>query len=331
MTTDLELLSVGDATMDVYITPTESEALCQLNDKDCLICFSYGDKIPVRTLDFSVGGNAANNAVGAARLGIKTGILSSLGGDTTGRNIYDQLRDEGVDLVYTRMLDGVESNYSTVVVYSGERTIFTYHAKKEYQFPEDFPLVPWVYLTSMAEGFEDFYLKLSRWAKTHPETKLAFNPGSRQLRAGIETIKPVLESTYLVYVNRQEAEKITGFGDSHDKDRELLSAMSQMGPKVSVITDGSNGSFVYDGERFLRAGALPIDAYERTGAGDSFGSGMIAALIKGKPLEEALVWGAVNASSVIGYMGPQKGLLTEEKMPEWLERAKSCGVGVSEL
>ena len=44
----LELLSIGDVSWDVFITPTESEALCTLDDKECLICFSYGEKIPVK-------------------------------------------------------------------------------------------------------------------------------------------------------------------------------------------------------------------------------------------------------------------------------------------
>ena len=80
--TDLELLSIGDATLDVFLTPTESESLCTLNNKECLICFSYGEKIPVKTIEYSVGGNAANNAVGAARLGVKAGIVTTLGGDS---------------------------------------------------------------------------------------------------------------------------------------------------------------------------------------------------------------------------------------------------------
>ena len=81
----------------------------------------------------------------------------------------------------------------------------------------------------------------------------------------------------------------------------------------------------------MKAGVLPVDAYERTGAGDAFGSGCISALIKGKSFEEALLWGTVNSASVIGYIGSQKGLLREHEMPLWLERARSSGVGVVEL
>ena len=76
---------------------------------------------------------------------------------------------------------------------------------------------------------------------------------------------------------------------------------------------------------------MPIDPYSRTGAGDAFGAGCVAALIKGKSFEEALLWGTVNSASVIGYVGSTKGLLKDAEIPNWLERAKSSGVGVAKL
>lgn len=326
-----ELLSIGDATMDVYLSPTESETLCQMDDKDALICFSYGDKIPVKNLDFSVGGNAANNSVGTRRLGVKSALVSTMGSDVTGDNIVKKLESEHVDTTFVIQQENANTNYSTVVNYGGERTIFTYHAPRSYEFPVQLPIVPWVYLTSMGETFRPFYNHVTDWLKKNSSIKLAFNPGSRQLRAGVENLLEVMKLTHMIYVNRKEAEMLTKTEDSFGKDKELLIALSKLGPKMCVITDGGNGSFVYDGKRFLKTGILPVDAYERTGAGDSFGSGFISAIIKGKSLEEALIWGTVNSASVIGYIGPQKGLLHDSEMPSWLERAKSSGLKVEEF
>ena len=136
---------------------------------------------------------------------------------------------------------------------------------------------------------------------------------------------------YMIYVNRQEAEKITGVSGSMGKEKELLIALAKEGPKTCVITDGGSGSYAYDGEKFYKAGVLPVDAYERTGAGDAFGSGCLSALVKGKGWGEALLWGTLNSASVIGYVGPQRGLLKESEIPIWLERAKSCNLEVKEI
>lgn len=330
-TNQLDLLSIGDASLDMFLTPTESEALCTIDEKECLICFSYGDKIPVKTLEFSVGGNAANNAVGVTRLGLKSALVLTLGDDDIGNQIVEKATKEGVDMTYVIQQPSTVSNYSTVINYAAERTIFVYHAPRSYEFPVKLPKTPWVYLTSMGESFRPFYNHVVDWLKKNPEIKLAFNPGSYQLRVDPEVLKDVLALTHMIFVNRQEAERLTGMEESSGQEKELLKKLSALGPKIPVITDGENGSFIFDGSRFVHAGILPIDAHERTGAGDAFGSGCLSGIIKGKTLEEALLWGTINSASVIGYVGPQRGLLKEAEMQEWEERFRSSGVKVEEI
>ena len=166
-----DLLSVGDATVDVFMNPTETETLCEIDDKKCRICFAYGDKIPVRNLEFTIGGNAANNAVGSSRLGLKNAIVLTLGDDTIGRLIVERLQKEGVDTTYVVQQPSTASNYSTIINYGGERTIFTYHAPRSYEFPVQLPAVPWVYLTSMGESYRPFYNHIVDWIRKNPQVK----------------------------------------------------------------------------------------------------------------------------------------------------------------
>ena len=331
MENNLQLLSVGDASLDVFMTPTESEALCQLDTKECFIAFSYGDKIPVKNLQFSIGGNAVNNAVGTKRLGINPAIVLTIGLDDIGTQIVDKLKKEGVDTTYVIQQPSTNSNYSAVINYSGERTIFTYKFPRSYEFPVRLPVTPWVYLTSMGDSFRPFYNHLVDWLKKNSNIKLSFNPGSRQLRAGINAIKDIVSMSEVIFVNRKEAEELTGMESSRGKEKELLKALCGLGVKKPIITDGANGSFTFDGQKYIKVGILPIDAHERTGAGDAFGSGCLSAIIKGKDFQEALLWGTVNSASVIGYVGSQRGLLKEEDLTGWLERAKSSSVEMGEF
>jgi sugar/nucleoside kinase (ribokinase family) len=331
MNDNTELLTIGDASLDVFLAPTETDTLCRMDNKECVVCFSYGNKIPVKNLEFSVGGNAANNSVGTTRLGVKTAIVLTLGDDMIGNQVVNRLKIEGVDLTYVILQPATTSNYSSIITYGGERTIFSYHAPRSYEFPVQLPIAPWVYLTSMGESYRPFYNHLIDWLRKNPTIKLAFNPGSWQLRAGLEGIGDIMAMTTLIFVNREEAEKLVAMPDSHSKEKDLLLALGKLGPKICVITDGNNGSYISDGKTFLKATVLPVDAYERTGAGDAFGSGALSAIIKGKTFEEALVWGTVNSASVIGYTGAQKGLLRAEEIGEWVERAKSSGMTVSQI
>jgi sugar/nucleoside kinase (ribokinase family) len=329
----IDLLSIGDASIDTFMTPLEGETLCKLDSKECYIAFSFGDKIPVKNLEFSVGGNAANNAIGTKRLGINSAIVLTLGQDAIGEMIVGRLKEEGVDPTYIIQQPATTSNYSTIINYSGERTIFVYHAPRSYEFPVHLPVTPWVYLTSMGESFRPFYNHLTDWLKANPSVKLAFNPGSWQIRAEYKDIADIMLLTYFVSVNREEAEKLTHFDESQGKERELLIALNKLGPKVCLITDGSNGAFAYDSinGKFFKVGIMPVTAYERTGAGDAFSSGVLSALIHAKSLEEALKWGVCNSASVISYTGGQRGLLKEAEMTVWLERARSEGVEVQPL
>jgi sugar/nucleoside kinase (ribokinase family) len=328
-----DLLSIGDASIDTFMTPLESQTLCRLDTKECLIAFSYGDKIPVKNLEFSIGGNAANNAVGTKRLGINTAIVLTLGQDSVGEMIISRLKQEGVDPTYIIEQPGTSSNYSTIINYSGERTIFVYHAPRSYEFPVKLPVTPWVYLTSMGESFLPFYNHMTDWLKANPTIKLAFNPGSWQMRGEFKNIEGIMSLSYLISVNREETEKLTNFGESVGKERDLLIALNKLGPKICVVTDGNAGAFAYDSinGKFFKVGVLPVDAYERTGAGDAFGSACLSAIIHGKSLDEALLWGTCNSASVIGYTGSQRGLLKDTEMSVWLERAKSSGVKVESI
>lgn len=92
---NLDLISIGDASLDVFLDPSSSESLCQLDNKESHICFTYGEKIPVKSLEFSVGGNAANNAVGSKRLGVNAAVVLTLGSDSVGNMILEKLKKKG--------------------------------------------------------------------------------------------------------------------------------------------------------------------------------------------------------------------------------------------
>ena len=137
-----------------------------------------------------------------------------------------------------------------------------------------------------------------------------------------------LEPDDMVVLNEAEARMLAEEANLVQAARKILS----WGPEGVVVKQGEYGAIYFADGHVFSAPAYPLEAvFDPTGAGDSFGSGCVAAFIKGKSIEEALLWGTVNSASVIGYAGAQKGLLREDQIGEWLERAKSCEVSVSEF
>ncbi len=314
----LDIISVGDATLDIFIRVSEASVIYSDDHLSGLLCFNYSDKIPIERLDRTVAGNAANNAVGSARLGLKTAFHSILGDDETGHAVVETMKREGVSLKLLRVDKKRPSNYSVVINYKAERTILTHSEPRTY-IALKLPVSEWIYYTAIGKNHE----RLERDIVSHAKktaTKLAYNPGTNQLREGMKRIGPTLAVTSVLFVNKEEAQLLVGRQQSMGA---LLGALRATGPKIVVITDGPHGSNVYDGVDMYSMGVFPVKPVEMTGAGDSFATAFLAALHYGVPVHEALRWGAANAASVITKIGPQAGLLHLPELKRMLTRFKN--------
>jgi len=312
-----DIIAVGDSTTDVFLELAEADVVCGEKEKDCLLCLDYAGKVPVeKAIEIDAVGNAANNAVGSARLGLKAGIWTMLGKDTNGRQALDLFRAEKVvtDLIEEDQNKG--TNYSVVLNYQAERSILVYHNDRDYKFP-NLPKASWIYLTSMGHGWETITADLLEYVNKSG-TKLAFNPGTHQLNSGLELLKPILAKAELFILNVEEAQKIL---QSKDDVKTLLQKLGSLGPKNVVITDGQNGSYAWQDNQMWQVQIYPDlgPVVERTGCGDSYATATVAALHCGKPLQEALKWGAANARMVVQYIGAREGLQTREQIEKTIE------------
>ncbi len=314
-----DLIAIGDMTLDVFLQIHDAEKLCRKDMRDCVLALSWADKIPVDELHtVPCAGNAGNVAVGAARLGLKTALVSMVGQDDIGMKITKALVQEGVHQEYVAVDAGQPSNYNTVINFQGERTILVYHHPRTYKLP---PLSPtkWVYYTSMGKGYESFQRELLTWLAQYPEIKLAYNPGTHQMNDGLEAMKLVLARCEVVFVNKEEAEKILG---QKGEINMLLKVMQKLGPKIVVITDGQNGAWVFEGKETWYMPVFSKEFVEKTGAGDAYATGFVTALHAGCDIGIALRWASAESTSVVNFIGPQKGLLDQAGMDEMLKKYK---------
>lgn len=321
----LQVLSIGDVVTDAFVKLFDDRAHVFENEQGKWLAMPFGTKIPFDRSEIIKGvGNAANASVCFARLGIHSGLISNVGSDEFGRDIIDALEKERVDTRFVRIHHDKVTNYHYVLWYKEERTILINHEEYNYQWPRFTPTdVPeWVYFSSISKNALDKYHDMViDWLDANPSVKLAFNPGTFQLEAGADNLKRVYERTEVVILNREEAVHVTG-GD-YNNIHDLIDRFHNLGPKVVVITDGPSGAYASDGQVRLKMPPYPDPKppYERTGAGDAFASTLVAALIKGNTIEGALQWAPINSMNVVQNVGAQKGLLTEEKLEEYLQNA----------
>jgi len=320
----LDFLALGDITTDDFIELSDVRID---EDKDPgdkgmeEICFRFGDKIEYEDHDVVPAvGNAPNAAVSAHRLGLNAGLNTNFGDDVVGQGNLKQLKDEGLNLDYVNVHEGQQSNYHFVLRYGPERTILVKHYEYEYQLPKFDNPPRFLYLSSLGENSLDHHIEIADFVKDN-EVKLAFQPGTFQMKLGYEKIKRVYENSYLFFCNKEEAQLI--LENDNDDIKELLKDMHAHGPEIAVITDGPDGAYVYDGSEGWHMPMYPDPAppVDRTGAGDSFSSTFTAALALGKDIPTALSWGPINSMAVVQEIGAQAGLLTQEELLEHLENA----------
>jgi sugar/nucleoside kinase (ribokinase family) len=315
----LDILCVGDSKIDIFLKIPDDNPHFGLDKEKNKLFLSYGEKIYIDRYILGIGGNATNTAVGVARLGLNVGLCAEIGKDEFSRKIIEELKKENINTDFLSQTDK-ETSISIGLNYKDDRTLFTEHVQREHNFDFTILQTQFIYLTSLGNAWEPTYQKVLEF-KTINNVKLAFNPGTIQLEKRGKVFMDILEQTDYLFVNKQEAEEIiygkeletTAQNDNQIK--KLLYGLKNLGVKNVVITDSDNGSFVQDeNNEFYELGVNQTDVVEKTGAGDAYTAGFLAAVLNGKSVDEAMRWGTLDASSVIQKIGAQEGLLTKSSL-----------------
>lgn len=320
----IDILSVGDVVTDAFIKLFEDQAKVYQDEQGTWLAMPFATKLPFDHVEIvEAVGNAGNAATACARLGLKTGFMTNVGGDSAGRDIIAALHKNGVDTRFVKINPGTSSNYHYVLWYKEERTILIKHEEYDYHWtPLQAVETPrWIYFSSISEHALDYHDEVAHWLDQHPDVRLAFQPGTFQMKAGTERLARIYQHAEVLILNREEAAFVSGGTreDLHD----LFNRLHGLGPKIVIITDGPNGAYASNGERRYSMPLYPDPAppRERTGAGDAFAATLVAAIAKGLSLEEALEWAPINSMSVVQKVGAQAGLLKEKQLLEYLHHA----------
>lgn len=321
---NIDVLSIGDVVTDAFIKLQQDKARTYEDENGKWLAVQFGAKLPFESDQVVEGdGNAGNASVSFARLGLTSGIVSNVGHDQRGHDITLALQKNGVDTRYIHINPGKKSNFNYILSYGAERTILVHHQDYDYHWPRihktDLP--KWVYFSSLGKNSLPFHDDLAEWLEENPDVKLAFQPGTFQMEEGAKRLKKLYERCNVLLLNREEAVKVGG-GD-HENVHDLFDKLHALGPKLIVITDGPKGSYASgsEGRFFMPVYPDPAPPVERTGAGDAYSSTFVAAIIKGKSLEEALKWGPINSMNVVQHIGPHDGLMTETQLETLLKNA----------
>ncbi|MBI4114796.1 MAG: carbohydrate kinase family protein [Candidatus Niyogibacteria bacterium] len=320
-----DVVTIGSATRDALVKSKElavrkNRAKRGLEES---IVLPLGTKIRIEKMFFGTGGAGTNTAVTFARQKFRVAAVANVGNDPGGRAVIEELKKEHVDARFVRLDLKEHTAYSVVLEpISGERVILTYRGANEALRGEIIPFskfrAPWVYLSSLSGDLS--ILKRAIRLKKKYATRLAWNPGGGDLALGLRKLRPFLKYMDVFLVNQEEAARLLGI--PYRSVEKVFKKFDEIIDGIAVMTRGPKGVIVSDGKTMWRAGIFKEKAVvDRTGAGDSFGSGFVAGLIRKTRKKQftddgilyALRLGSANATSKVEYVGAKTGLLTKHE------------------
>lgn len=324
----LDVVTIGGAQQDITYYSKESLIIKNPNKKDLkrqkLLAFEYGAKVVMQDIDYGFGGGACNSAVTFASLGLSTAIIVRLGSDNAGQQIKKALASRKITTKFLQIDKKKLSGFSFIVAAAREKghSIFIHRGSNTNMVIE--PKVikklkpKFFYVTSWAQpSWQKEFTKLLR---AKGSSKIAWNPGSRQLQSGWAGLAKFLKQIDVFNVNKDEAIELVLSArkkvnkKSLNNPRSLLRLMQDWGPKIIVITDGHRGAYASFNGKIFYVNASGQKKVDTTGAGDAFGSAFVAGLIMFDfNIAKSLKLAAKNSGSVVQKVGAQNGILNKKE------------------
>ena len=300
----MKVLTIGSALIDTIaiIDSARIERMSMLNADSSFLLLEEGRKTEAEEVSTHTGGGAINAAVAMARLGMEVAVLAKLGVDGRAETILQRLEQEGVSTAWVKR-DPRSPTGASVLISSHDRdaAIFTFRGantllKREDLHDEAFA-ADVVYIANLSNELADCFPDIVQRGRNH-NSLVAANPGPRQLSARGEAFLESLAAIDILILNHTEADLlvprlISRFGEggptltiapgeqvpplgalgltSGGFEMSILSflrALTQLGPKYVVVTDGARGAFV-GSHRELIFG--PAQEFERGWHGGRWG------------------------------------------------------------
>jgi 2-dehydro-3-deoxygluconokinase len=258
------------------------------------------------------GGDTSNCAIAAARSGANVGMLAHIGADPFGDSFMALWRDEGVDTsTITQRRDAHTGVY--FITHGPDGHQFSYlraGSAASQMMPEDLPAdairqskilhvsgISQAISSSAADAvFAAIEVANAAGVQTSYDTNLRLKLWPLPRARGV--IHAAVAQCTIALPGYDDARELTQL----EEPDAIADFYLQLGPRIVALTLGSKGTLVATPDRHEMVAAMPVDAIDATGAGDTFDGAFLAELAAGRdPFAAARYANAAAALSTLGY------------------------------
>lgn len=314
----------------------------------------YGEQIgspleDIQTFAKSLGGCAANVAVGASRQGLRVAMLSRVGDEHMGRFVRKQLATEGVDVTHVStdperltglVLLSIRSQDSFPLIFYRENcadmAIRPEHVRPELLAASRALLVTGTHFSEPgAAAASQQAIEYARAAGTKVVFDIDYRPvlwklaghgeGEQRFVPSAEVGAQLLAVAALADLVVGTAQEIHVTGGSTDTGV-ALSAIRRLTPATIVLKRGPDGCVIFPGpipgrlEDGVVAPGVPVEILNVLGAGDAFMAGFLRGWIRGEPLEQCALYANASGALVVSRHGCSPAMPSRAEIDEYLQR-----------
>lgn len=269
------------------------------------------------------GGSAANTLYALSQFGGNAFYSCKVANDETGDFYVKALGDHNISTNLSEQREhGVTGRCLVMISDDAERTMLTHlgisqSVSEQELRPEEVERSRYVYIEGYLVTSDTARAAAVRLKKIAEEkgvrTAFTFSDPS-MVQYFADGVNEVLGETGvdLLFCNEQEALLWSGESDLDSACEKLQGVARQF-----VITRGSRGALLYDGDEYLTVRAHDIKAVDSNGAGDMFSGAFLYGINHGYSFHAAGALASLAAATVVSHYGPR---LTPEQHREVLER-----------
>ena len=276
----------------------------------------------------NIGGEAVNHAVAAARLGMKAGILCSLGADSAGDMVLAYLKQAGVNTdSVIRSAEHPTPVTTMFVSEDGTRKSITNLAHRYNFHPEQYVSclsgTRAIVLGSLFRApFDDpaIIFSVLRAAREAGVTVFADTKLPNFNVLGLDDLKDALPLIDYITPNEDEARYFT----EEEEPEAMADVFLSYGVKNAIIKLGSRGCLLKNREKTIRLPAMPVIPMDATGAGDNLVAGFVSEILRGASPEEALRFANACGAICTTRIGAGTALKNREQVLQLMNAVKAA-------
>ena len=344
----MKAVTFGSAMVDI-IAVLESDSIEQLslsNAHQQFLLVEPGRKVEASSISTHIGGGGLNTGVSLSKLGCTVSPVVKTGDDASRDHVIGHCDEHGL-LTDKLLLDQEHHTGSAVMIASHDKNaaIFTQRGANTTLSNDDVKAVTpldaeLVHIAPLSGDSAGLLPHIAMQARNNA-TFVSCNPGIRQITTRTNTVMTAAKHLDLLCINGAEAAALVpGLSALHENlvwrkpaagepilrsQESLLSlnqfceALARHGPRYALVTYGSEGAYLFDGETLHHQPILETEVAGTAGAGDSFVSTLAWGLASKYSATDAMLLAAHNASSVVSFVNTTDGLLD---LNDLLARAK---------